>query len=59
MNFGSLIGVSGVGEMVYGIYRNNILKNISDSHCHVGPKEMVYGILEQGIDLWDKGKRIY
>ena len=27
-------------------YRNNILKNIIDSHCHVGPKEMVYGILE-------------
>jgi hypothetical protein len=42
MNFGSLIGVSGIGEMVYGIYRNNILKNI---HCHAGPKEMVYGIL--------------
>jgi hypothetical protein len=32
MNFGSLIGISGRREMVYGIYRNNILKNIIDSH---------------------------
>jgi hypothetical protein len=42
MNFGSLIGISGQGndlsgfsrrrEMVYGIYRNNILKNIIESH---------------------------
>ena len=45
MNFGSLIGISGIGEMVYGIYRNNILKNIIDSHRRAGPKEMIYGIL--------------
>jgi hypothetical protein len=42
MNFGSLIGVSGIGEMVYGIYRDNIPKNIINSHCHAGPKEMIY-----------------
>jgi hypothetical protein len=49
MNFGSLIGFldkemiylnfSGIREMVYGIYRNNILKNIIDIHWHVGPRE--------------------
>ena len=45
MNFGRLIGISGIRGMVYGFYRNNILKNIIDSHRRAGPKEMICGIL--------------
>jgi hypothetical protein len=32
-----LLGFSGIREMVYRIYRNNILKNIIDTHWRAGP----------------------
>lgn len=46
--------------MVYGIYRNNILKNIIDRLWRAGPKEMIYKENDSwnfGIENWFMGSR--